>query len=105
MKITANSGEPIYRQIAEQFRDQILNGKMKEGDYLPSIRGLAKELNEQEMIMADGGKIGRDTSFWYDVGYAYGSYYNKAYDFGGYIHQNGGVGGMVRTAYNFYFKN
>ena len=55
--------------------------------------------------MADGGKIGRDTSFWYDVGYAYGSYYNKAYDFGGYIHQNGGVGGMVRTAYNFYFKN
>ena len=44
MKITANSGEPIYRQIAEQFRDQILNGKLKEGDYLPSIRGLAKDL-------------------------------------------------------------
>ena len=44
MKITANSGESIYRQIAEQFRDQILNGKLKEGDYLPSIRGLAKDL-------------------------------------------------------------
>ena len=44
MKITANSGEPIYRQITEQFRDQILNGKLKEGDYLPSIRGLAKDL-------------------------------------------------------------
>lgn len=44
MKIIANSGEPIYRQIAEQFRDQILNGKLKEGDYLPSIRGLAKDL-------------------------------------------------------------
>ena len=44
MKITANSGEPIYRQIAEQFREQILNGKLKEGDYLPSIRGLAKDL-------------------------------------------------------------
>lgn len=44
MKITANSGEPIYRQIAEQFRDQILNEKLKEGDYLPSIRGLAKDL-------------------------------------------------------------
>ena len=44
MKITANSGEPIYRQIAEQFRDRILNGKLKEGDYLPSIRGLAKDL-------------------------------------------------------------
>lgn len=44
MKIAANSGEPIYRQIAEQFREQILNGKLKEGDYLPSIRGLAKDL-------------------------------------------------------------
>jgi len=44
MKITANSGEPIYRQIAEQFREQILNGKLREGDYLPSIRGLAKDL-------------------------------------------------------------
>lgn len=44
MKIMQNSGVPIYQQIAEQFEADILNGKMKQGEYLPSIRGLAKEL-------------------------------------------------------------
>ena len=44
MKIMQNSGVPIYQQIAEQFKSDILNGKMKQGEYLPSIRGLAKEL-------------------------------------------------------------
>ena len=44
MKIMQNSGVPIYQQIAEQFKTDILNGKMKQGEYLPSIRGLAKEL-------------------------------------------------------------
>lgn len=44
MKILQNSGEPIYRQIANQFKEDILSGKMKQGEYLPSIRGLAKEL-------------------------------------------------------------
>lgn len=44
MKILQNSGVPIYQQIAEQLRADILGGKIKEGDYLPSIRSLAKEL-------------------------------------------------------------
>ena len=44
VKIMQNSGVPIYQQIAEQFKTDILNGKMKQGEYLPSIRGLAKEL-------------------------------------------------------------
>ena len=44
MKIMQNSGVPIYQQIADQFRADILAGKMKEGEFLPSIRGLAKEL-------------------------------------------------------------
>ncbi len=39
-----NSGEPIYKQIAAQFRDDILAGKMENGEFLPSIRGLAKDL-------------------------------------------------------------
>lgn len=45
MKILQNSGEPIYRQIANQFKEDILSGKMQQGDYLPSIRGLARELS------------------------------------------------------------
>ena len=44
MIITQTSGIPIYQQIADSFRADILSGKMKEGEYLPSIRGLAKDL-------------------------------------------------------------
>ena len=44
MKILQNSGEPIYQQIADQFRTDILAGKFKQGEYLPSIRGLARDL-------------------------------------------------------------
>lgn len=44
MKILQNSDVPIYRQIASQFKDDIMNGRVREGEYLPSIRGLAKDL-------------------------------------------------------------
>ncbi len=44
MKIYQNSTEPIYRQIASQLREEILQGKIKEGECLPSIRGLAQDL-------------------------------------------------------------
>ena len=44
MRILHNSGVPIYQQIAEQMKTDILSGKMKQGEYLPSIRSLAKEL-------------------------------------------------------------
>ena len=44
MRILQNSGGPIYQQIAEQVKTDILSGKMKQGEYLPSIRSLAKEL-------------------------------------------------------------
>ena len=44
LKIYQNSNEPIYKQIAAQLREQILTGKLKAGDPLPSIRGLAQDL-------------------------------------------------------------
>jgi len=44
MKILQNSGVPIYKQIAEQFESDILAGVYAQGEYLPSIRGLAKDL-------------------------------------------------------------
>lgn len=44
MKLNQNSGIPIYQQIAEQFKEDILTGRLKQGDYMPSIRGLAKDL-------------------------------------------------------------
>lgn len=45
MKISQTSGVPIYQQITDSFREQILAGKYKEGEYLQSIRSLAKELS------------------------------------------------------------
>ena len=70
MKILPNSNTPIYRQISDNLRDDILNGTLKEGEYLPSIRGLAKdlkisvittmkayeELSEQGLVTAIQGK-------------------------------------------------
>ena len=42
--ISNTSGVPIYAQITEQIRAKILSGELKEGEVLPSIRLLAKEL-------------------------------------------------------------
>lgn len=42
--ITNNLDSPIYEQIKEQIKVMILNGTLKEGDALPSMRLLAKEL-------------------------------------------------------------
>lgn len=44
MKILQNSDIPIYQQIFEQFKSDILSGRLKQGEYLPSIRTLAKDL-------------------------------------------------------------
>lgn len=42
--ISNSSGVPIYEQIREQIKSQIMTGELKEGDALPSMRLLAKEL-------------------------------------------------------------
>lgn len=42
--ITNSSGEPIYQQISSQIKTLIMNGTLKEGDALPSMRTLAMEL-------------------------------------------------------------
>lgn len=44
MQLKQNSGVPIYQQIADSFRTDILAGRYKQGEFLPSIRGLAKDL-------------------------------------------------------------
>ena len=42
--INHSSMEPIYEQLSRQFRTLISTGQMKEGEPLPSVRALAKEL-------------------------------------------------------------
>ena len=42
--ISNSSGRPIYEQIMAQIKGMIMNGTLKPGDPLPSMRLLAKEL-------------------------------------------------------------
>ena len=42
--ISNSSGKPIYEQITEQIKSLIISGGLQEGDALPSMRLLAKEL-------------------------------------------------------------
>ena len=42
--ISNASGVPIYEQIEEQIKSQIMTGELTAGDALPSMRILAKEL-------------------------------------------------------------
>ena len=43
--IISNTGDkPIYEQITGQIKKMVMNGQLKEGDALPSMRTLAKEL-------------------------------------------------------------
>ena len=42
--ISNSSGQPIYEQIVSQIKGLIISGELNEGDALPSMRLLAKEL-------------------------------------------------------------
>ena len=42
--ISNSNGQPIYEQIVSQIKGLIISGELHEGDALPSMRLLAKEL-------------------------------------------------------------
>lgn len=42
--INNSSQTPIYEQIVDQVKEQIIRGNLKEGNALPSVRAMAKEL-------------------------------------------------------------
>lgn len=44
IRIQSKSGVPIYEQIVRQLKAMILEGELKEGEPLPSIRSLASDL-------------------------------------------------------------
>ena len=43
--ISNSSGKPIYEQICQQVKSQIMDGTLSAGEALPSMRALAKELH------------------------------------------------------------
>ena len=42
--LSNSSGKPIYEQITDQVKEQIMTGALSAGDALPSMRVLAREL-------------------------------------------------------------
>ncbi|MCR5835760.1 MAG: GntR family transcriptional regulator [Lachnospiraceae bacterium] len=44
IKVLTKSGVPIYEQITEQIKNEIVSGNLKQGEPLPSIRSLAADL-------------------------------------------------------------
>lgn len=42
--LSNSSGKPIYEQITDQIKEQIMSGELAAGDALPSMRLLAKDL-------------------------------------------------------------
>lgn len=69
------SGEPIYQQLVEQIQQMVVQGELKQGDQLPTVRQLATELRvnfntvaRAYRILDEAGLIstqqGRGTYIW-----------------------------------------
>lgn len=52
VEIDTHSGVPIYRQVVEQIRRQIITGRLAEGGQLPTVRDLAKRLKVNPMTVS-----------------------------------------------------
>jgi GntR family transcriptional regulator len=44
ISVDFRSGQPIYVQIVEQIRSQVVAGRLKPGDQLPTVRQMATDL-------------------------------------------------------------
>ncbi len=52
LEIDHHSGVPIYRQVIEQIRQQIIAGQLGEGEQLMSVRELAAQLRVNPMTIS-----------------------------------------------------
>jgi GntR family transcriptional regulator len=52
LHLNPNSGLPIYRQLVQQLRERIASGQLGEGEKLPSVRDLAKEIKVNMLTVA-----------------------------------------------------
>jgi GntR family transcriptional regulator len=57
LRIKPSSGEPIYKQLIEQLKRFILSGKVKEGDFIPSVRQVAQHLEVNPMTISKAYNI------------------------------------------------
>ena len=52
-----NDGQPIYRQLRDRVVAMILDGLLKEGDPLPSVRSVAGELRVNPLTVLKGYQL------------------------------------------------
>jgi GntR family transcriptional regulator len=52
LQIDHHSGQPIYRQVIDQIRRQVMAGQLREGEQLPSVRDLAMQLRVNPMTIS-----------------------------------------------------
>ena len=52
LEIDHHSGLPIYRQVIDQLRQQIMAGRLSEGEQLVSVRELAAQLRVNPMTIS-----------------------------------------------------
>src|SRR3954469_14350671 len=50
--VLPNSGVPIYRQLIDQIRAQVAGGRLAAGEFLPSVRQVAEELQVNPMTVS-----------------------------------------------------
>jgi len=51
-QVNVSSGVPIYRQLMDQVRALVASGRLAEGDLLPSVRQVAKDLQVNQMTVS-----------------------------------------------------
>lgn len=52
LHVSPVSGVPIYRQLVEQIRTQVAGGRLGAGEFLPSVRQVAEELQINAMTVS-----------------------------------------------------
>ncbi len=52
LQIDHHSGQPIFRQVIDQIRRQVMAGQLRQGEQLPSVRDLALQLRVNPMTIS-----------------------------------------------------
>jgi GntR family transcriptional regulator len=52
LQVSPSSGVPIYRQLVDQIRSQIAGGRLVAGDFLPSVRKVAADMQINVMTVS-----------------------------------------------------
>src|SRR3982751_1415684 len=57
IRVSPSSGVPIYRQLIDQVRAQVAGGRIAAGEFLPSVRQVAEELQVNPMTVSKAYSI------------------------------------------------